>query len=178
MNPRLLVAVVIAAFAVAVGVVAVAGQSLIGELSSSGLVPRGEAGAMPIEIQLGTISIQEVDNRFATVDIAFTVTNPNTQPVLLPLVSYRVYESGVQVYMGAIGERLDAIVVGSNYVTLLSGQTVTLEDSFTLRNTGNAPDLWDALVADAAEWSVTGEAVYALSSVTAGGQNEITFEFP
>ena len=39
------------------------------------------------------------------------------------------------------------------------------------------PELWKALEDGNPQWRVSGEAYYNLSSMTAGGENEITFEF-
>ncbi len=176
MNPKIAVGVITAAFAIALGVVAVSGQSVVQSLSGFDS-QRQPAEILPIEIELDGITIEEADMRHAELQIEFTIVNPNENSVLLPFVSYHLYESGVRIHAGEIGERLESMVVGSNYVTLLSGQPVSVRDKITLVNTGNTEELWDAILADTAQWSVTGEAVYALSSVTAGGQNIIQFEF-
>ena len=177
MNPKFFVAAVVVALAAAIGVVAVSGDVLLGGLTGGLSAPAGGAEILPIEITLKEIRIQDVDRRSADILIEFEVINPNAKSVLLPYVSYHLYESGVRIHAGEIGERLDAMVVGSNYVTLLSNQPVTIRDEITLRNAGSTPELWDALTSDSGQWRVTGEAVYAMSSVTAGGQNEIAFEF-
>ena len=46
-----------------------------------------------------------------------------------------------------------------------------------IKNTGNTPELWDALTTNTPEWRITGDAFYNLSSMTAGGENELAFEF-
>ena len=180
MNPKLLVGVAVAALAVIIGVIAVSGQALIGDLADRGLVSDSAAPAaiLPVEIGLDGVEVLSVDGRSATIQIAFSVTNPNEKSVLLPFLSYGLYEGEDRVHTGEIGERLESLVVGSNYVTLLHDHPVVLRDTFTLKNTGNTPQLWAALTSGTPEWRVTGDAIYALSSVTAGGQNEIFFEFP
>ena len=180
MNPKIFLVGIVAALVIVLGVIAISGQTLIGDLADRGFGAGQTAPAeiLPVELELDGITVLSVDERSATLQIAFVAINPNEKSVLLHFLSYRVYEGDLRIHAGEIGERLESLVVGSNYVTLLSNQPVTLRDTFTLRNTGNTPDLWEGLSADTVEWRVTGDVVYALSSVTAGGQNEIMFEFP
>ncbi len=180
MNPKFFVVAVAIALVATLGVIATSGQALTGGLAGTGLIPQDSApqGILPIEIHLKEILVQDVDRRSADIKIEFTVVNPNTKSVLLPFVSYHLYEGDARIHAGEIGERLESLVVGSNYVTLLSNQSVVIRDSFSIRNTGNTPEFWSSLYTDTAQWRVTGEATYALSSVTAGGQNELSFEFP
>lgn len=178
MNPKFFVAAVVVALVAILGAVALSGDLLVGGLTSNLSDSPESADILPIEVQLNDILIQHIDERAADIQIEFEVTNPNTKSVLLPFMSYHLYEGDVRIHAGEIGERLEAMVVGSNYITLLSGQSVTIRDDIGIKNTGNTPELWNALTTDTVEWRVTGEAVYSLSSVTAGGQNEIRFEFP
>ncbi len=46
-----------------------------------------------------------------------------------------------------------------------------------IKNTGNTPELWNALTTNTPKWRITGDAFYNLSSMTAGGENELAFEF-
>ena len=39
---------------------------------------------------------------------------------------------------------------GSNYYTLLRNNSIILRDTITLKNTGNTPELWNALEDDTA----------------------------
>lgn len=178
MNPKFFVAAVVVALIAILGAVALSGDLLIGGLTSNLSAAPETAEILPIEIQLKEILIRHIDERSADIQIEFEVSNPNTRSVLLPFMSYHLYEGDVRIHAGEIGERLEAMVVGSNYVTLLSGQSVVVRDDIGLKNTGNMPEFWSALTTGTAEWRVTGEAVYSLSSVTAGGQNEVRFEFP
>ncbi|MFQ5573470.1 MAG: hypothetical protein ACE5EJ_04400, partial [Nitrosopumilaceae archaeon] len=68
-------------------------------------------------------------------------------------------------------------VIGSNYITILSQGSTTISDEIILRNTGNTPELWSDLTENTANWKISGEAFFNLSSMTTGGENEVTFEF-
>ena len=66
---------------------------------------------------------------------------------------------------------------GSNYFTIISEKSTTLKDKVTITNTGNLPELWAALSNNTPQWKIKGAAVYNLSSITAGGEKEVFFEF-
>jgi len=44
-------------------------------------------------------------------------------------------------------------------------------------NTGNTPELWEALAKNELSWRVSGEAFFNLSSITAGQENILKFDF-
>ena len=68
-------------------------------------------------------------------------------------------------------------MAASNYFTILSDRPSIIKDEFTIKNNGNIPELWSALENGDPQWRVTGEAYYNLSSMTAGQENELLFEF-
>ena len=133
----------------------------------------------PLVIDLDEIIIKDVDERTAYVEIAFKVTNPNYKSVILEMIRYNVYEDGMKIGTKSIGDRAapGGLVSASNYFTILSDRPSIIKDDFTIKNDGNIPELWKALENDTPQWRVSGEAYYNLSSMTAGGENEITFEF-
>jgi hypothetical protein len=88
------------------------------------------------------------------------------------------YSNSEQLAGGEIGSRPEGMVeFGSNYYTLLGENSITLRDTITLRNSGNTPELWDALKDDTATWRVSGTVFYNLSSMTSGQENTLNFEF-
>ncbi len=180
MNPRIFVVAAVGALVVALGAVAVSGQSLINDVSEGGLLlpPAGEpAEIVPVRIELDGITVEEVTRRAATIEVRFEVTNTNFKSVILQFLKYELYEGADRIYVGEIGERPDAFVAGSNYFTLLTDRPTMLADSITIRNTGNTPELWAALESGNLDWRVLGEAYFNLSSMTSGGENVVEFEF-
>ena len=180
MNPRIPVIGVVGAFAVVILIVAYSGTSVIDD--TSGEARLGSSGGTVIEplvIDLDEIIIKDVDERTAYVEIAFKVTNPNYKSVILEMIRYNVYEDGMKIGTKSIGDRAapGGLVSASNYFTILSDRPSIIKDDFTIKNDGNIPELWKALENDTPQWRVSGEAYYNLSSMTAGGENEITFEF-
>ena len=181
MNPRIPVIGVIGAFAVVILIIAYSGTSIIDD--TSGEARLGSSDGMPtlipLIIELEDIDILNVDERTAFVEISFKVINPNYKSVILEMIRYNVYEDGMKIGTKSIGDRAapGGIVSASNYFTILSDRPATIKDEFTIENNGNIPELWNALETGDLEWRVTGEAYYNLSSMTAGGENEVTFEF-
>lgn len=174
MNPKILVGVAVAALAGILGMVLLAGQSDIGP----GTGPSFE----PIRAELGGITIDRISERSATITVAIDVSNPNPGAVRVQVLDYQLYETGYseseQVSGGQIGSRPGGLVeFGSDYYILLGDGMITLKDEVVIRNTGNTPELWERLTAGDASWRVSGDIFYNLSSVTAGGENELHFEF-
>lgn len=180
LNPKIFVGAAVAVFAIIVGMVAFSGTTFISDVSDTGaFFPSSEQTqtVLPLEIELEDLSILEVTDTAATLEIAFKVNNPNFKSVILQMIKYEIYESGVRVKTGEIGERAEGMVTGSNYFTILKDQPTILRDKMTIKNTGNTPEFWDALTTNSANWRVKGEMFFNLSSMTSGGENQVPFEF-
>ena len=75
MNPRIFVVLGAAGFAVVIGIVALSGQTLISDLSEEGIFSGSSDSAkvMPIIIELKDLSIVEITERYAVLEIEFLV---------------------------------------------------------------------------------------------------------
>ena len=180
MNPRIPVIGVVGAFAVVILIIAYSGTSVIDDTSGEARLGSSSGTVIePLVIDLDEIIIKDVDERTAYVEIAFKVTNPNYKSVILEMIRYNVYEDGMKIGTKSIGDRAapGGLVSASNYFTILSDRPSIIKDDFTIKNDGNIPELWKALENDTPQWRVSGEAYYNLSSMTAGQENEVTFEF-
>lgn len=180
MNPKIVVGGVVAAFAIVIGFIGISGSSFIDDVSGGNIVSPSEAPrqALPIEIQLQDISILEVNEKNAVINVEFKVSNPNFKAVILQVIKYELYESGIRIAISQIGERPVGMLESSNYFTILSEKPTVLRDTVTIKNSGNTPEIWDALMNNSPQWKIKGEASFNLSSITAGGENLLTFEFP
>ena len=179
MNPKIVVGGVVAAFAIIIGIIGFSGSAIIDDVSGGGVfspsdVPRE---ILPLEVNLEDISILDVDDKAATIELQFKITNPNSKSVILQMIKYELYENNVRIKISEIGERPVGMVAASNYFTILPDQPTILKDKITIKNTGNLPEFWSSLVNNTPQWKVKGEAFFNLSSMTSGGENEITFEF-
>lgn len=180
MNPKIIVAGVVTAFAIIVGIIGLLGSTLIDDTSGGNIVSPSETPrqALPIEFELVNISILDVTDRAAIIQVQFKVVNPNYKSVILQIVKYELYENNIRVAVSQIGDRPVGMIDSSNYFTILSEKPTILKDTITIKNSGNLPEFWDALINNTPVWKIKGEAFFNLSSITAGGENEMTFEFP
>ena len=179
LNPKIIVGVVVAAVAIIIGFAVFSDTLLIYDVSGGNVLSPDEIprGTLPLEVELEDISILEVREKAATIQIQFKVTNPNFKAVILQVIKYELYENNQRIHISQIGERPLGMVDGSNYFTILSETPTILKEIITIKNTGNTPELWDALTNNTPQWKIKGEASFNLSSILAGGENEVTFEF-
>jgi len=179
MNAKIFVGAAVGALAVIIGIIAFSGLLEI-DVSEEGtlLEPTDNTTnqVLPLDIELDDISILEVTETVATIQISFKISNPNSKSILLHLLNYKLYENDVRISTGNIGERPGGMVIGSNYFIIFNEQPTILKDRITIKNTGNNPEFWSALENDTVEWKVKGEAFFNLSSMTSGGENIIEFE--
>lgn len=179
MNPKFVIGGVIASFVIIIAIIGFSGTSIINDIHMGGIVsPETPREVLPLLIELEDISIMEVNERAATIGVEFKISNPNYKSIILNSIKYEIYENNVRIKTSQIGESPTGMVASSNYFTILSETPTILKDKITIQNTGNLPEFWDALTSNTPKWKITGEASFNLSSMTAGGENQITFEFP
>lgn len=135
------------------------------------------AEVKPPEIKLNDVSILSVSEREVTLGLKFEVSNPNDIPLLLEMISYDIYESGVKVGYGEIGERLSGEITSSNYFTLLRDHSTTIASKAVIKNTGNTPEFWDTLQKGVPKWRIDGKAFYSTSSAFTGQAGSTSFDF-
>ena len=183
MNPKVFVGVAIVALAAVLGGILTMGSSL--ELDTQFESPETQTAPQPTEplqIELDGITVTKVSQRNAEIEIAFKVTNPNPRSMIVTVMDYQLFETGYsnteQISGGQIGNRAEGMVqFGSNYYTLLGGNSIILKDTIALKNSGNTPEFWSALESNSGSWRVSGDIFYNLSSMTSGQENELHFEF-
>jgi len=170
---------IVVAFAIIVGIFAFSGSIFIDDVSGGSLISTSETTrqVLPLEIELEDISILEINDRAAVIEVQFKVTNPNFKSVILQQIIYELYENNVSLSTEEIGTRPTGMLDTSNYFIVLSEKTIVFKDKVTIKNSDYLPELWVTLTKNTPQWKIKGEAFYNLSSMTSGGQNEITFEF-
>ena len=179
MNSKIFIGAAVAGLAVIIVVVGISGSSLIDDISDVGLLsPPVTTEIKPLQIELEDIEILQVTEKAAFLEIKFKVTNPNQRSVILKLIKYELFVDDKRVHVATIGERSGGgLVGGSNYFTILSEVSIILSDEIDIRNSGDTPELWNALMSDTVDWRIKGEAFSNLSSMTSGGENQLFFEF-
>ena len=139
--------------------------------------PSQEQTVLPLQIELYDLSVLEVDERSATLQIKFKVSNPNFKSVMLQLIKYTIYHDDSRIIAGQIGTKPGGFVETSNYFIILNERPSLIGEKITIKNTGNMPEIWEAFVSNSLNWRVTGEAYSNLSSLTSGQENILTFDF-
>ncbi len=139
--------------------------------------PSQEQSVLPLQIELYDLSVLEVDERSATLEIKFKVSNPNFKSVMLQLIKYAIYHDDSRIIAGQIGTKPGGFVESSNYFIILNERPSLIGEKITIKNTGNMPEIWEAFVSNSLNWRVTGEAYSNLSSLTSGQENILTFDF-
>ena len=178
MNNRILLVAAVAGLAIIIGIVGFSGQLIINDVSEGGIIQmseHGSTGVKPLIMDLEELDISYVDEKFATLNLRFTVSNPNYKSVILQFVKYEIIESGSSIHTGQIGERYDGFITSSNYFTILGEGSTSLSDTITLRSAYNEVELWESIASGDLNWQVKGQAYYSLSSMTAGGENIMDF---
>ena len=180
LNRKIFVGVAAGIIVVIIGAIAFSGQSFISDTSDRGILSSPEnppLDVLSLDIDLEKLEITEIDERSAVIDIKFKVSNPNQRSVILQFIKYSVFEDELRIHAGQIGDRFEGFIGTSNFFTVLSGSHTILSDTIVLQNTGNTPELWESLSNGTADWRVTGSAFFNLSSITAGRENSVVFEF-
>lgn len=142
-----------------------------------------------LEVELADLSVIKINERSATIEIAFEIFNPNPRAVIVQTMDYNLFETGFSSYEqlagGTIGSRPEGMVeFGSNYYTLLGENSIVLKKKMVIKNTASSSELWDSLKSEyengesgSAKWWVYGTVYFNLSSMTSGQENTVPFEF-
>jgi len=178
MKPKIIVGISVAAIGILV-IVGISSQLGINNITEDDVLsPSAQANqAFPLELELVDISISQITEQAAWIDIKIKATNPNNHSILLKLVRYDLYENDKKILSASIGERPESFVMGAQFFTIISGYSINLPDKVVVKNTGNMPETWDALMNGTPSWTIKGIAFYNLSSMTSGGEQELEFEF-
>ena len=79
--------------------------------------------------------------------------------------------------VGEIGTRPEGGITSPTYFIILNERPSIIGEKFTIKNTGNTPELWQALNNDELNWRVNAEIFFNLSSLTSGQENTLIFDF-
>jgi len=139
--------------------------------------PSQEQTVLPLQVELHNLSVLEVDERSATLEIKFKVSNPNFKSVMLQHIKYSVYHNDARIAAGEVGTAPEGFLASPNYYIILNERPSLIGEKFTITNTGNTPELWETLAKNELNWRVSGEAFFNLSSITAGQENILKFDF-
>ena len=176
MNPRIFVGAVAGVLIAIIAVFTLTGTSVISDVEGGFFSPSTQE-VLPLEIELFDFSVLEVIEKQATLEIKFKVSNPNFKSVMLQHIKYSVYHNDARITVGGLGTTPEGFLASPNYFIILNERPTIVGEKFTIINTGNTPELWEALTKNELNWRVSGEAFFNLSSITAGQENILKFDF-
>ena len=174
MNPKVFV------FAAVLGIIGILGAIvLVGpDMQAPGQGNNNSVENAPtielLEVELADLSVTKINERSATIEIAFEIFNPNPRAVIVQTMDYNLFETGFSSYEqlagGTIGSRPEGMVeFGSNYYTLLGENSIVLKKKMVIKNTASSSELWDSLKSEyengesgSAKWWVYGTVYFNL----------------
>ena len=175
-NPRIFVGAAAGVLAVILVAFTLTGTTVVSDVGGGFFSPETQE-VLPLEIELFDFSILEITEKQATLEIKFKVSNPNYKSIMLQHLKYSVYHNNDRIAVGELGATPEGFLASPNYFVITSERPVPLGEKFTIINTGNNPELWEALSKNELNWRISGEAFFNLSSITAGYENIIKFDF-
>ena len=175
-NPRIFVGAAAGALAVILVVFTLTGTSIVSDVEGGFFSPSTQQ-VLPIDMELFDFSVLEVTEKQATLEIKFKVSNPNFKSVMLQHIKYSVYHNDARIAAGEVGTAPEGFLASPNYYIILNERPSIIGEKFTITNTGNTPELWEILTENELNWRVSGEAFFNLSSITAGQENILEFDF-
>ena len=181
LNSKIFVGAAAGGLGIVLAVIAFSG-TLISDVGGGEFAPFQEPEVLPLEIEFHNLSVLEISEKQATLEIEFIVSNPNFKSVMLQRLKYTVFHDDTRIVAGEVGSSPTGFVDTSNYYLILNERPVTLGEKFIVKNTGDA-ELWEKLEMSLAEgkialnWRITVDAFSNLSSLTSGQENIASFEF-
>ena len=176
MNPRIFVGAAAGVLIAIIVVFTLTGTSIVSDVEGGFFAPSTQE-VLPLTIELFDFSVLEITEKQATLEIKFKVSNPNFKSVMLQHIKYSVYHNDVRIAVGEVGTAPEGFLASPNYFIILNERPSLIGEKFTIMNTGNTPELWEALAKNELNWRVSGEAFFNLSSITAGQENILKFDF-
>ena len=176
MNPRILVGAVAAVLIAIIAVFTLTGTSVVSDVEGGFFSPSTQE-VLPLTIELFDFSVLEITEKQATLEVKFKFSNSNFKSVMLQHVKYSLYHNDVRIAVGELGVAPEGFLASPNYFIITNERPVPIGEKLTIMNTGNTPELWEALAKNELNWRVSGEAFFNLSSITAGQENILKFDF-
>ena len=176
MNPRIFVGAAAGILIAIIVVFTLTGTSIVSDVEGGFFAPSTQE-VLPLKIELFDFSVLEITEKQATLEIKFKVSNPNFKSVMLQHIKYSVYHNDARIAAGEVGTAPEGFLASPNYYIILNERPSLIGEKFTITNTGNTPELWETLAKNELNWRISGEAFFNLSSITAGQENILKFDF-
>ena len=122
MNPKIFVGAAVGGMIAILMIFAIPGFSIISDIGEESFLSPStqDQTVLPLDIELFNFSIIEINERQATLELEFKVTNPNFKSVMLQHVKYSVYHDDKRIAAGGIGSTPEGFVDTPNYFIVLN----------------------------------------------------------
>lgn len=145
---------------------------------------RPQLTVMPPDISIKNVTATKVSDNTASMNVTFSVKNPNPTTLILETIHYNIAVNNVQVAVGDWGGTGEGFVTGSDQLTVIvSGTTVSLKDSnpTVFKRTAQNADAWDEMVSRGAKFAISGTYAYRLTAAnleTTAQEHDFSVTFP
>jgi len=136
---------------------------------------------LPITLSIKDVVPTQINNRTASIEVAFNAHNPNQGTTILEAVQYNILVDGKRISSGSIGNRLEGFLASSaDIYPVIGGGSVILKDKQTVEKINTSPETWTKIKEGKASYVVTGTYSYKeLSGLQANsGDRDFKFVFP
>jgi hypothetical protein len=138
-------------------------------------------GTLPITLSIKDVVPTKINNRNASIQVAFNAHNPNQGAAILEAIQYDIFVDGKRIVSGNIGNRLEGFLASSaNIYPIIGGGSVILKDKQFAERKNSTPDVWAKIADGKASYLVTGTYTYKqLSGLQAhSGDRNFKFVYP
>jgi hypothetical protein len=132
LNPRIFVFAAVLAIVGILGGIVMLGPTMTAPGQGNTNTDENTQTIKLVTVELADISVTKINERSATIEIAFEIFNPNPRAVIVQTMDFNLFETGFSSYEqlagGTIGSRPEGMVeFGSNYYTLLGENSIVLK---------------------------------------------------
>ena len=132
MNSKIFVFIAVLALAGILGGILLVGPTMTAPGQGNNDTAENAPAIKLVTVELEDISVTKINERSATIEIAFEISNPNPRAVIIQTMDFNLFETGFssheQLAGGTIGSRPEGMVeFGSNYYTLLGENSIVLK---------------------------------------------------
>ena len=129
MNPKIFVFAAVLVIAGILGSIVLIGPDMQAPSQGNNAATENAPTIKLVTVDLADISVTKINERSATLEIAFEISNPNPRAVIIQTMDFNLFETGFSSYEqlagGTIGSRPEGMVeFGSNYYTLLGENSI------------------------------------------------------
>jgi hypothetical protein len=112
---------------------------------------------VPLELTLKNIIVNKTNDKDASVQTIFNVSNPGKNTITLETVQYSLYVGQFKMALGGIGKSPEGFVAGQeDTFPIVPGSAITLRDTQVAERNNLTANSWNSMVNGTAHYRVEG----------------------